>query len=76
MATVAVIKPLKGPFRQLPYKEAERMVAEGRAMRPDPRGAPGVFYELEAKPIEKQPQVYETRMMKAKKPTVRLTPKD
>ena len=47
-AILAVLKPLKGPFRQLPYSEAEQMVAENRAMRPDPRNAPGVFYELQA----------------------------
>ena len=47
-AILAVLKPLKGPFRQLSYSEAEQMVAENRAMRPDPRGAPGVFYELQA----------------------------
>ena len=51
---LAVLKPLKGPFRQLPYSEAEQMVAEHRAMRPDPRNAPGVFYELRAPAPEKK----------------------
>ena len=79
-ATHAVLKPLKGPFRQLPYSEAEQMVAENRAMRPDPRGAPGVFYELEAPAPKAQapqdldsvpdeetekPQTYTTRDMTA-----------
>ena len=70
---LAVLKPLKGPFRQLPYSEAEQMVAENRAMRPDPRGAPGVFYELQAPqdldsvPDEEteKPQTYTTRDMTA-----------
>ena len=83
-AILAVLKPLKGPFRQLPYSEAEQMVAENCAMRPDPRNAPGVFYELVApeKKVEpkkvveddddifgdKDPQTYETRTMTAQKP--------
>ena len=47
-ATLCVVKPLKGAFYNTSYAEAEKMVSAGRAYRPDPRNAPGVFYETAA----------------------------
>ena len=47
-AILCVVKPLKGAFYNTSYAEAEKMVSAGRAYRPDPRNAPGVFYETAA----------------------------
>ena len=82
MATLCVVKPLKGAFYNTSYAEAEKMVSAGRAYRPDPRNAPGVFYETAAAqapaPVEEPepepeqpPQTYETRDMTAAPKPVR-----